>query len=88
MVQIVDGASPGRASADTLSDNRDIPGADAKTSIKLQSWDLGFIPIPKRLRWDPDKPVHFGLALNIVLGIAGTFSEHPVVGCCVQVTSC
>lgn len=73
MVQIVDDAPPGRASADTLSNNRDIPGGDAKNPIKLQSWDLGFIPIPKRLRWDPDKPVHFGLALNIVLGIAGTF---------------
>lgn len=37
--------------------------------------DLGFISIPRRLRYDPGKPFHFGIVLNISFGIASTFSE-------------
>ncbi|KAF5315390.1 hypothetical protein D9619_007463 [Psilocybe cf. subviscida] len=38
--------------------------------------DFGFLPIPRRLRYDPDTPPHFGLALNIAFGFASTFSEY------------
>ena len=37
--------------------------------------DFGFIPVPRRLRYDPIKPFHFGLLLNIAFGFASTFSE-------------
>lgn len=36
--------------------------------------DFGFLPIPPRLRFDPDKPFEFGLLLNIVFAFAATFS--------------
>ena len=35
--------------------------------------DFGFLPIPKRLRYDPKRPAHFGLLLNATFGIASTF---------------
>lgn len=38
------------------------------------STDFGILPIPKRLRYDPDKPFHFGLVLNASFGFASTFS--------------
>ncbi|KAF8838914.1 MFS general substrate transporter [Paxillus ammoniavirescens] len=34
--------------------------------------DFGFLPIPKRLRYDPDKPFHFGMLLNTFFGISST----------------
>ena len=40
--------------------------------------DLGFLPIPTRLRYDPDKPFHFGTFMNIAFGFASTFSELHV----------
>ena len=39
--------------------------------------DFGFIPVPRHLRYDPTKPFHFGLLLNIAFGFASTFSESP-----------
>ncbi|KAJ6624383.1 MFS superfamily [Mycena sp. CBHHK59/15] len=35
--------------------------------------DFGFIPIPRRLRYDPKKPFHFGIVLNVLFGFASTF---------------
>ena len=37
--------------------------------------DFGLIPVPRHLRYDPTKPFHFGLLLNIAFGFSGTFSE-------------
>lgn len=37
-------------------------------------FDFWFVPIPPRLRYDSEKPVHFGLLLNAVFGFASTFS--------------
>ena len=37
--------------------------------------DFGLIPIPRHLRYDPSKPFHFGIALNVAFGFASTFSE-------------
>ena len=37
--------------------------------------DFGFLPIPERLRYHPNRPFYFGLLLNIFFGIASTFSE-------------
>lgn len=41
--------------------------------------DFGFLPIPKHLRYNPAKPPHFGLLLNIAFGFASTFSKHPII---------
>ncbi|KAI8969423.1 major facilitator superfamily domain-containing protein [Trametes punicea] len=46
-------------------------GAVAATT-KLRR-DFGFIPIPRRLQYDPEHPAHFGLAMNVTFGIASTF---------------
>lgn len=53
------------------------PEEGPKNSIGAQMYtrDLGFLPIPKRLRYDPDRPPHFGLLLNISFGFASTFGE-------------
>ncbi|KAJ7819645.1 major facilitator superfamily domain-containing protein [Mycena olivaceomarginata] len=39
----------------------------------LMTHDFGFVPIPRRLRYDPQKPFHFGLVLNVLFGFASTF---------------
>lgn len=39
-----------------------------------RSRDFGIIPIPRHLRYDPAKPFHFGLVLNIAFGFISTFS--------------
>jgi hypothetical protein len=37
--------------------------------------DFRYLPIPKRLRYDPDKPFHFGMLLNVSFGIGSTLGE-------------
>jgi hypothetical protein len=49
---------------------------DADFKILLPK-DFGLIPVPRHLRYDPTKPVHFGLLLNFGFGFASTFSECP-----------
>ncbi|KIJ61089.1 hypothetical protein HYDPIDRAFT_116344 [Hydnomerulius pinastri MD-312] len=39
----------------------------------IPSTDFGLLPIPRRLRYNPDKPFHFGLLLNASFGFASTF---------------
>lgn len=43
-------------------------------SDKGGTHDLWFLPIPKRLQWDPAKPPEFTLLLNLIFGFAATFS--------------
>jgi hypothetical protein len=55
--------------------------AAAPTQESWSTKDFGLIPIPKRLRYNPDKPFHFGILLNASFGFACTFSTHlPVDG--------
>lgn len=37
--------------------------------------DFGFLPILPHLQFDPDKPIVFGLVLNILFGFVATFGE-------------
>ena len=37
--------------------------------------DFGVVPVPRHLRYDPTKPFHFGLLLNIGFGFISIFSE-------------
>lgn len=39
-----------------------------------QNRDFGILPIPRHLRYDPVKPFHFGLVLNIAFAFISTFS--------------
>jgi len=41
--------------------------------------DFGLLPIPQHLRYDPDKPIHFGLLMNIAFGLFSTFSTSPSI---------
>lgn len=50
--------------------------ADPAVKEPLRRFDFGFLPILPRLRYDPEKPFHFGLGLNIFFGLASTLSEH------------
>lgn len=42
-------------------------------SSDLTQKDFGMFPVPIRLRYDPSKPFHFGVFLNVSFGIASTF---------------
>ncbi|GBE77238.1 hypothetical protein SCP_0101110 [Sparassis crispa] len=37
--------------------------------------DFGFLPIPRRLRYEPEHSIHFGLLLNATFGLGGTFLQ-------------
>ena len=55
---------------------QDAPG-DSKPVTNFRrshTHDFGFIPIPKRLRYDPERPVELGLVLNMIFGASSTFS--------------
>ncbi|KDQ49921.1 hypothetical protein JAAARDRAFT_142766 [Jaapia argillacea MUCL 33604] len=45
------------------------------------SKDFGFIPIPKRLRHDPQNPIQFGIVLNATFGFASTFIVSNLYYC-------
>ncbi|KZV67401.1 MFS general substrate transporter [Peniophora sp. CONT] len=44
------------------------PAARARPS-ELTIYDFGFVPVPKRLHYDPARPAKFGLFLNIMFGV-------------------
>jgi hypothetical protein len=50
-------------------------GSDSEVPERHYTKDFGLIPIPRHLRYDPSKPFHFGIALNVAFGFASTFSE-------------
>ncbi len=48
--------------------------------VAAENWkDFGFLPIPKHVRYDPERPFHFGLLMNIIFGVASTFSMSFIV---------
>jgi hypothetical protein len=49
------------------------PSDTDSTQVMLPK-DFGFIPVPRHLRYDPTKPSHFGLVLNVGFGLVSTFS--------------
>ena len=53
------------------------PGAPATAAanVKGGTRDLYFLPIPKRLQWDPEHPPEFTLLLNAIFGFSATFSS-------------
>ena len=48
--------------------------------VAAENWkDFGLLPIPKHVRYNPERPFHFGLLMNVIFGIASTFSRSPVL---------
>ncbi|KAJ7659868.1 major facilitator superfamily domain-containing protein [Mycena rosella] len=55
------------------SANSGVGHEKSTTHEKAMTHDFRFIPIPRRLRYDAEKPFHFGLLLNVLFGFASTF---------------
>ncbi|RPD56697.1 MFS general substrate transporter, partial [Lentinus tigrinus ALCF2SS1-7] len=57
---------------------------DEKT-LQSPKKDFGFLPIPRRIRHDPDNPTTFGLGMNVIFGVASAFFvanmyySHPLL---------
>ena len=51
----------------------------ADSAVEERRKDFGIIPIPDWLRYDPEKPFHFGMFLNILFGVTSTFSTYIVL---------
>ncbi|KIJ61088.1 hypothetical protein HYDPIDRAFT_116342 [Hydnomerulius pinastri MD-312] len=58
------------AESSTMGTSPDCP--EAQPIHPTYRYDFGFLPIPKRLRYDQDKPFHFGMLLNVSFGISST----------------
>lgn len=55
------------------SSTPDVPPPTQQVSdVRHPTHNFGFLPIPKRLRYDPDKPFYFGTFLNVFFGICNT----------------
>ncbi|VDC02290.1 unnamed protein product [Peniophora sp. CBMAI 1063] len=49
------------------------PATESTAPGQTRKFDFWFLPIPKRLRYEPERKVHFGLLLNSIFGFASTF---------------
>jgi hypothetical protein len=54
-------------------------GSGSEVPERQYTKDFGLIPIPLHLRYDPSKPFHFGIVLNVAFGFASTFSESDLL---------
>ncbi|KAF9047971.1 major facilitator superfamily domain-containing protein [Rhodocollybia butyracea] len=43
--------------------------------------EFGFLPVPSWLRYNPEKPFHFGLGMNIAFGLGATFTVSNLYYC-------
>ncbi|KAK7025547.1 hypothetical protein VNI00_015900 [Paramarasmius palmivorus] len=65
-----------------MPETSDKPSDSANTDdIHTHKTDFGLIPIPKRLRYDPKKPFHFGIVLQVAFGFASTFTVANLYYC-------
>lgn len=56
------------------------PALTEATAVgQTRNFDFWFLPIPKRLRYEPHRTVHFGLLLNSIFGFASTFSTFSAL---------
>ncbi|KAK1219522.1 hypothetical protein PQX77_017757 [Marasmius sp. AFHP31] len=60
---------------------RDETSKEAAGISEQHTRDFGLIPIPRRLRYDPQKPFHFGIMLNVAFGFASTFTVANLYYC-------
>ncbi|KAG2068219.1 MFS general substrate transporter [Suillus decipiens] len=65
--------SPAETIVSSAANQQPTPSSPVPTQTDLTfSKDFLCLPIPRRLRYDPDKPFHFGMLLNVSFGIAST----------------
>ena len=65
----------------------DVDGPSTKTTIiaaveepvrmRGGTRDFGFLPIPRRLQYDPSRAFTFTTVLNVTFGFSSTFSKSP-----------
>ncbi len=71
-------AEKATSSQETPSQRQDLPEKvdedDIQGAQHRRNRDFGIIPIPTHLRYNPAKPFHFGMVLNIAFGLISTFS--------------
>ncbi|CAA7266065.1 unnamed protein product [Cyclocybe aegerita] len=76
---------PTRPPTSSQSHDREEHKVEAGRSRELEgpqyTKDLGLIPTPKHLRYDPTRPPHFGIALNVAFGFASTFTVANLYYC-------
>ena len=53
-----------------------VPTPPKSVEFAPRTKEFWFIPIPKSRRYDPERPIHFGLFLNVIFGAASTFSMY------------
>ncbi|KAF5378898.1 hypothetical protein D9615_006857 [Tricholomella constricta] len=71
--------------ADTVVESHSPSNSSVNEALGVEnrhySTDLGFIPIPRRLRYDVNKPFRFSLVLNLAFGFASTFTVANLYWC-------
>jgi hypothetical protein len=65
-----------RTPGPTNVENGSMKSSHTVTSVtkSQRPTNFGIVPLPKRLVYDPERPAHFGLLLNVVFGLSSTFS--------------
>ncbi|KAJ3486860.1 hypothetical protein NLJ89_g11771 [Agrocybe chaxingu] len=64
-----------------IEERKDEAGSSNELEEPRYTKDLGLIPTPKHLRYDPARPPHFGIALNVAFGFASTFTVANLYYC-------
>lgn len=59
----------------TIAESSAPADQERTVAAKGGTHDLYFLPIPRRLQWDPEAPPKFTLLLNVIFGFSATFSE-------------
>ncbi|KAF9448776.1 MFS superfamily [Macrolepiota fuliginosa MF-IS2] len=74
-------AAPGQPPSLDHDPEKVVEEAQPEVTKNLRTRDFGILPIPVHLRYDPSKPFHFGLALNIAFGFISTFTVANLYYC-------
>jgi len=67
--------SPTETCISAAESHRSVPSIVVAQTDQTYRKDFRCLPIPRRLRYNPEKPFHFGMLLNIAFGIGSTFGE-------------
>ncbi|GAA5981706.1 hypothetical protein JCM11641_004221 [Rhodosporidiobolus odoratus] len=70
----VDSSAPQTSASRHASSNDKAAAEPARERVVGGTRDFGFLPIPKRLQYDSERPFNFGLLLNALFGFAATFT--------------
>ena len=71
------GLGPNRSNSDapTLTQEQGFLAPNSWEKDIFRQQELGFLPTPSHLRYNPEKPFKWTLTLNIVFGIASIFCK-------------